>query len=146
LKPENPTLRYAPRNEPFFTRGGWIALAAFACVALILMPSLYAFVPDVPERPVRAAARGLEVYGPNCAVCHGADSRGGETAPDLGHSTAITGDQAGSFLAYDADVGKILRHFPLGVVQMNFPESFLLGGRQFIVAAGGDTLYGFYLQ
>jgi hypothetical protein len=36
--------------------------------------------------------------------------------------------------------------FPLGIVQTNSPESFLLGGRQYAVVAGGDTLYGFYLQ
>ena len=46
MKPENATLRYMPRSEPFFTRSGWVALAAFAFIALILLPSLYAFVPE----------------------------------------------------------------------------------------------------
>jgi urea transport system permease protein len=61
LKPENPTLRYAPRNEPFFTRGGWMALAAFAFIALILLPSLYAFVPE--GNPLHVSAYTVTLVG-----------------------------------------------------------------------------------
>ena len=58
----------------------------------------------------------------------------------------FSGDTAGNFLAYDAAAGKILWHFPLGIVQTNSPETFSLDGRQYVVVAGGDVLYGFYLQ
>ena len=58
----------------------------------------------------------------------------------------FSGDPAGNFLAYDAATGKILWHFPLGIVQTNSPETFRLDGRQYVVVAGGDALYGFYLQ
>jgi urea transport system permease protein len=61
LKPENLTARYAPRNEPFFTRSGWIALAAFAFIALILLPSLYAFVPD--GNPLHVSAYTVTLVG-----------------------------------------------------------------------------------
>jgi urea transport system permease protein len=61
LKPENPALRYAPRSEPFFTRGGWLALAAFAFIALILLPSLYAFVPE--GNPLHVSAYTVTLAG-----------------------------------------------------------------------------------
>jgi urea transport system permease protein len=61
LKPENPTLRYAPSNEPFFTPHGWIALAGFAFIALILLPSLYVFVPD--GHPLHVSAYTVTLVG-----------------------------------------------------------------------------------
>ena len=61
MKPENFTASYAPRNEPFFTRSGWIALAAFAFIALILLPSLYAFVPD--GNPLHVSAYTVTLVG-----------------------------------------------------------------------------------
>ncbi len=61
MKPEDFTARYAPRNEPFFTRSGWIALAAFAFIALILLPSLYAFVPD--SNPLHVSAYTVTLVG-----------------------------------------------------------------------------------
>ncbi len=39
-------MRYTPPIEPFFTRAGWSALAAFALIALVLLPGLYVFVPE----------------------------------------------------------------------------------------------------
>ena len=58
----------------------------------------------------------------------------------------FSGDPTGNFLAYDAATGKILWHFPLGTTQTNSPESFSLDGRQYVVVAAGDAVYGFYLQ
>ncbi len=57
----------------------------------------------------------------------------------------FSGDPAGNFIAYDAKTGKILWHAPTGGIT-NSPETFLLDGKQFVVAAGGDTLFAFYLQ
>jgi urea transport system permease protein len=37
---------YAPQIEPFFSRNGWIALALFALVTLVIVPSMFVFVPD----------------------------------------------------------------------------------------------------
>ena len=54
-------MRYAPRNEPLFTRSGWIALAAFAFIALILLPSLYAFVPE--SNPLHVSAYTVTLVG-----------------------------------------------------------------------------------
>ena len=61
MKPENSTLRYVPRSEPFFTPSGWIALAAFAFIALILLPTLYAFVPE--GNPLHVSAYTVTLVG-----------------------------------------------------------------------------------
>src|SRR4051812_16774229 len=53
-----------------------------------------------------AAARGKEAFGPNCAFCHGADSRGGETGPDLGKSLVIAEDAAGKGLSQFLKTGR----------------------------------------
>ena len=58
-----------------------------------------------PVDPV-AAARGKDVFGPSCAACHGLDSRGGMSGPDLGHSTVITEDSTGQSLAKFLKTGR----------------------------------------
>jgi alcohol dehydrogenase (cytochrome c) len=55
-------------------------------------------------------------------------------------------DGGGNFVAYDARSGEPLWHAGLGVNTSNGPETFLLDGRQFVVAGAGDTLYAFALQ
>ncbi len=54
-------MRYVPRSEPFFTPSGWIALAAFAFIALILLPTLYAFVPE--GNPLHVSAYTVTLVG-----------------------------------------------------------------------------------
>ena len=63
-----------------------------------------------------------------------------------GGGLLFTGDPAGNFRAFDAATGKSLWHFPLGVLQSNAPSTFTVDGRQYVLVAGGDTLYAFYLQ
>jgi acido-empty-quinoprotein group A len=64
-----------------------------------------------------------------------------------GGGLLFTGDPAGNFVAFDAANGRSLWHFPLGgVLQSNAPSTFALDGRQYVLVAGGDTLYAFYLQ
>lgn len=59
----------------------------------------------------------------------------------------FTGDPSGNFIAFDAATGKILWHCPLGnTFQSNTPETYMLDGHQYVVVAGGDTLFAFYLQ
>jgi alcohol dehydrogenase (cytochrome c) len=55
------------------------------------------------------------------------------------------GDPSGNFIAFDARTGKIRWHAPTGGIT-NSPETYMLDGKQYVVAAGGDTLYAFYLQ
>jgi len=54
-------------------------------------------------------------------------------------------DIAGNLIAYDPANGKILWHTRLGQVS-NAPETYMLDGRQYVLAAAGDTLYAFTLQ
>jgi outer membrane protein assembly factor BamB len=63
------------------------------------------------------------------------------TAGDL----LFTGDYSGNLIAYDARNGEILWHFPMLHSLGNGPETYILDGRQYLVAGGGDTLYVFAL-
>jgi alcohol dehydrogenase (cytochrome c) len=54
------------------------------------------------------------------------------------------GDIAGNLIAYDPANGKILWHSHIGQVT-NAPETYMLDGHQYILAAAGDTLYAFTL-
>lgn len=63
------------------------------------------------------------------------------TAGDL----LFTGDYSGNLIAYDARNGEILWHFPMLHSLGNGPETYMLDGRQYLVAGGGDTLYVFAL-
>ena len=56
----------------------------------------------------------------------------------------FSGDGSGNFAAFDAANGKPLWHSRIGNIS-NAPETFLLGGRQEILVAVGDTLYAFML-
>lgn len=56
----------------------------------------------------------------------------------------FTGDGAGNLVAYDAATGKPVWHARIGNVT-NPPTTFMLDGRQHLLAAAGDTLYAFAL-
>ena len=51
---------------------------------------------------------------------------------------------SGNLVAYDPANGKILWHSRLGQVS-NAPETYMLDGHQYLLVAGGDTLYAFTL-
>ncbi len=54
------------------------------------------------------------------------------------------GDMGGNLVAFDPANGKILWHSRLGQVS-NAPETYMLDGHQYILVAGGDTLFSFTL-
>ncbi len=56
----------------------------------------------------------------------------------------FAGDTAGNLVAYDPANGKILWHSRLGNVS-NAPETYMLDGHQYVLAAAGDMLYCFGL-
>jgi alcohol dehydrogenase (cytochrome c) len=56
----------------------------------------------------------------------------------------FTGDGAGNLVAYDAVTGKPLWHSRIGQIS-NAPITYMLDGRQHLLAASGDTLYAFAL-
>ena len=53
-------------------------------------------------------------------------------------------DAAGNLIAYDAETGDLLWHTYIHV--SNAPESYMLDGHQYILSAGGDSLYAFRLN
>ena len=54
------------------------------------------------------------------------------------------GDGAGSLAAYDAASGKSLWNTRIGYVS-NPPQTYMLDGRQYVIAATGDTLWAFVM-
>lgn len=46
-------------------------------------------------QPVDLAKAGSQVFGQNCAFCHGRDATGGETGPDLTRSKLVLTDKGG---------------------------------------------------
>ena len=54
------------------------------------------------------------------------------------------GDVSGNFVAFDAAKGTLLWHARIGQVS-NAPQTYLVGGRQHVLVAAGDTLYAFAL-
>ena len=56
----------------------------------------------------------------------------------------FAGDGAGNLVAHDAATGKPLWNTRIGKIT-NAPQTFLLDGRQYLIAATGDTLWAFML-
>jgi alcohol dehydrogenase (cytochrome c) len=56
----------------------------------------------------------------------------------------FTGDGSGNFVAFDAAKGKPLWHSRIGNIS-NAPQTYLIDGRQHVLAAVGDTLYAFVM-
>jgi acido-empty-quinoprotein group A len=57
----------------------------------------------------------------------------------------FTGDPFGNLIAFDPASGRILWHFHLPASVSNGPMTFLLDGKQYLIAGAGDTLYAFAL-
>jgi alcohol dehydrogenase (cytochrome c) len=53
-------------------------------------------------------------------------------------------DPAGNLIAYDPATGTQLWHTRIGVT--NAPETYMLDGHQYLLSAGGDSLYAFRLN
>ena len=70
----------------------------------------------------------------------GAGGSGGvlATAGDL----VFTGDAGGNFVAFDATNGVPLWHSRIGGIS-NAPQTYMLDGRQHVLAAVGDSIYSF---
>jgi len=55
-------------------------------------------------------------------------------------------DGYGNFMALDPAIGKVLWHTALLSNASNGPETWTIDGKQFVLIAGGDTLYAFALN
>jgi alcohol dehydrogenase (cytochrome c) len=74
----------------------------------------------------------------------GSAARGAQGLLTTAGNLVFGGDVSGNLVAYDAANGDILWHTRLGEVS-NAPQTYMLDGHQYILVAGGDTLYAFTL-
>ncbi len=74
---------------------------------------------------------------------------GGSAGPGIlttAGNLLFSGDYSGNLIAFNAATGEILWHFPMLHSLGNGPETYLLNGKQYLIAGGGDTLYAFTLN
>ena len=60
------------------------------------------------------------------------------------HHLLFAGDGGGNLVAHDATNGKPLWHTRIGRVT-NAPQTYMLDGHQYLIAATGDTVWSFML-
>jgi alcohol dehydrogenase (cytochrome c) len=73
------------------------------------------------------------------------DGRGGPGLLATAGRLLFGGDVSGNFVAFDTATGKPLWHSRLAANVSNAPQTYLVGGKQHVLVAAGDTLYAFSL-
>jgi len=68
--------------------------------------------PDRPPADPEAIERGRALYSVNCAFCHGADTRGGDSGPSLLRSGLVLDDEHGEHIAPVVQNGRADRGMP----------------------------------
>jgi alcohol dehydrogenase (cytochrome c) len=94
----------------------------------------------------RSSLFALDIHTGNVKWKHSHEGNAGMSGGILttaGH-LLFTGD-SGQFVAFDPQDGKILWHQRLTSALSNGPSTYLLDGKQFIIAGAGDTLYALTL-
>src|SRR5215469_10040999 len=82
--------------------------------------SLRSIYPNLPPNQDPAAvARGKDLYGANCAFCHGKEATGGNTGPDLLRSVLVNHDEKGELIGPVIRQGRISKGMPA----FNLPDS-----------------------
>ena len=72
------------------------------------------------------------------------EARGGPGLLVTAGKLLFGGDISGNFIAFDPANGKTLWHSRIGNVT-NAPETYMVGGKQHVLVAAGDSLYSFAL-
>jgi cytochrome c oxidase cbb3-type subunit III len=75
--------------------------------------------PDRPPGDPAAIERGRALYSVNCAFCHGADTRGGDSGPSLLRSATVLDDQHGELMAPVIQNGRTDRGMPKFALTMD---------------------------
>ena len=73
------------------------------------------------------------------------DGRGGPGLLATAGRLLFGGDVSGNFVAFDTAKGTPLWHARLAANVSNAPQTYLVGGKQHVLVAAGDTLYAFAL-
>jgi cytochrome c oxidase cbb3-type subunit 3 len=91
--------------------------------------SLRKIYPNLPPNQDPAAvARGKDLYGANCAFCHGKEVAGGNSGPDLLRSVLVNHDEKGELIGpviREGRTGKGMPGFHLGDGQISDLVAFL---------------------
>jgi cytochrome c oxidase cbb3-type subunit 3 len=99
---------------------------------------------DYPDRPVGDPAKiahGKQLFGVNCAFCHGSDARGGETGTNLVRSQLVLDDQNGELMTPVVQNGRIpkgMPSFPLSAADISDIAAFVHSLRS-SARDGGDS-------
>jgi urea transport system permease protein len=65
--PHTKPMQYAPKTDPFLSPAGWTALAIFALITLLIVPSLFVFVPE--DSPFHVSAFTVTLVGKIMCYC-----------------------------------------------------------------------------
>jgi hypothetical protein len=84
----------------------------------------------------------MRIGGGAPVVIGGLGPRTGRWCPPTSSAPPLMAMRAENLVAYDAANGTPVWHSRIGSVS-NAPTTFMLDGRQYILAAAGDTLYAF---
>jgi cytochrome c oxidase cbb3-type subunit 3 len=91
--------------------------------------SLRSIYPNLPpDQDPAAVARGKDLYGANCAFCHGKEATGGNSGPDLLRSVLVNHDEKGELIGPVIRQGRTNKGMPgfnLGDSQISDLVAFL---------------------
>ena len=97
--------------------------------------------------PPQTPPPGAPGYGPPPTSRRRRDAKallGGFAAGVLAGGLVFGGDGAGNLVAHDAATGKPLWNTRIGYVT-NPPQTYMLDGHQYLIAATGDRIWSFLL-
>jgi cytochrome c oxidase cbb3-type subunit III len=91
--------------------------------------SLRSIYPNLPpDQDPAAVARGKDLFGANCAFCHGKEATGGNSGPDLLRSVLVNHDEKGELIGPVIRQGRTSKGMPafnLGDSQISDLVAFL---------------------
>jgi mono/diheme cytochrome c family protein len=96
-----------------------------------------------PTRPAADSAlvtRGQQIFGVNCAFCHGSDARGGEGGPNLIRSQIVMDDRNGESIGQVVQNGRPDRGMPKFEFTNEDVSAIAAFIHSFHVAAGPDVV------
>jgi cytochrome c oxidase cbb3-type subunit 3 len=109
--------------------------AAFVCLLAAATASAQRAQPTDPA----AVDRGQKIYGGSCAKCHGADTRGTDTGPDLVRSLVVLHDRMNNL--HGAELAPILQTPPH---HFSYDPEKLADLSQFLIHSVNKTLRSGY--
>jgi cytochrome c oxidase cbb3-type subunit III len=102
---------------------------AIACFSCVLAAQATPQGPGVPKKlDLETVDSGQKIFQANCAFCHGATAKGGESGPDLLRSVLVLDDENGNkigVVVHEGRLDKGMPKFPLTDAQIADISAFL---------------------